>query len=109
MQCTVSSEGGIGLTFSNWDDVWYLGPQIKARGFAREHHELLGLIAPRPFLLLAGESADGDRSWRFIEAAVPVYRLFEKPTNLAWFNHRAGHRYPTEAQHIAETFLDRVL
>ena len=41
----VFSEGGIGLTFSNWDAPWYLGPRIRQPGFAREHHELLALIA----------------------------------------------------------------
>ncbi len=109
VKCTVSSEGGIGLGFSNWEDLWYLGPQIKAAGFGREHHELLALIAPRPFLLLAGESADGDRSWPFIEAALPGYRWEGKPANLAWFNHRTGHRYPPEARRLAEAFLDRAL
>ena len=109
VKCTVFSEGGIGLSFSNWEDGWYLGPQIKQAGFSREHHELLGLIAPRPFLLLAGESADGDRSWPFIKAALPAYRWSGKPTNLAWLNHRAGHRYPPEAQRVAQTFLDRAL
>lgn len=109
VKCTVSSEGGIGLGFSNWEDAWYLGPQIKAAGFGREHHELLGLIAPRPFLLLAGDSADGDRSWQFIEAALPAYRWSGKPTNLAWFNHGSGHRYPSKAQRVAEAFLDRAL
>ncbi len=109
VKCTVSSEGGIGLGFSNWEDGWYLGPQIKAAGFGREHHELLALIAPRPFLLLAGESADGDRSWPFIVAALPAYRWSGNSTNLAWFNHRTGHRYPPEAQRVAETFLDRAL
>ena len=75
VKCTRISEGGIGLGFSNWEDGWYLGPQITAAGFGREHHELLALIAPRPFLLLAGESADGDRSWTYMEAALPVYPL----------------------------------
>lgn len=109
VRCTVSSEGGIGLGFSNWEDLWYLGPQIREAEFAREHHELLALIAPRPFLLLAGESADGDRSWPFIEAALPAYQWSGKPANLAWFNHRTGHRYPPEARRVAEAFLDRAL
>jgi dienelactone hydrolase len=109
VKCIVSSEGGIGLSFSNWEDGWYLGPQITAAGFGREHHELLALIAPRPFLLPAGESADGDRSWPYLEAALPAYRWSGKPTYLAWFNHGAGHRYPPEAPRVAEAFLDRAL
>ena len=72
-------------------------------------HEVLALIAPRGFLLLAGESADGDRSWAFIEAVRPVYRLLGAEGKLGWLNHRLGHRYPPEAQAVAEEFLDRFL
>jgi dienelactone hydrolase len=106
VKCAVSSEGGIGLKFSNWQDAWYLGAAIREPGFAREHHELLALAAPRAFLLLAGESADNDRSWAFIAAARPVYELLGAPRNLGWFNHRLGHRYPPAAQAEAEAFLD---
>jgi dienelactone hydrolase len=109
VKCTVFSEGGVGLRFSNWDDVWYLGPDIKQAGFAREHHELLALIAPRPFLLLAGNSADTDKSWAFIEAALPVYQLLGASQNLGWFNHGLGHRYGGSARPVAEAFLDRHL
>ena len=105
----VFSEGGIGLKFTNWDAPWYLGPAVRQAGFAGELHELLALIAPRGFLLLAGESADGDRSWRFIEAARPVYRLLGAEKNLGWLNHRQGHRYPAAAREVAEEFLDRFL
>jgi hypothetical protein len=102
----VFSGGGIGLDFSNWDAGWYLGPGIKVPGFALEHHQLLGLIAPRSFLLLAGESADGDQSWAFIKAAMPLYRMLGVTENLGWSNHRQGHRYPPAARSIAEQFLD---
>ena len=109
VKCTVSSEGGVGLQFSNWDAVWYLGAEIKQPGFAREQHELLAMIAPRPFLLLAGNSADNDKSWAFIEAARPVYQLLGASENLGWFNHGLGHRYGGEARLVAEAFLDRYL
>ena len=33
-RAVVFSEGGIGLGFSNWDAVWYLGKKIRAPGFA---------------------------------------------------------------------------
>jgi hypothetical protein len=91
----VASEGGIGLTFTNWDAVWYLGPGIKAADFKLDHHQLLALIAPRPFLILAGESgngaADGDRTWPYVEAALEVYRLYGSPPRLGLYNHREGH------------------
>lgn len=105
----VFSEGGIGLRFSNWSDVWYLGPKIKEPGFRREHHELLALAAPRAFLLLAGGSADGNASNAFFEAAQPVYALFKAADNLCFVNHGTGHRYPPAARHVAEEFLDRHL
>jgi hypothetical protein len=105
----VFSEGGIGVRFSNWEAIWYLGGAVKEPGFALEHHQLMALIAPRAFLLLGGESADGDKSWPFIEATLPVYKLLGGPDELGWLNHRAGHRYPPEARAIAEEFIDRRL
>ena len=105
----VFSEGGIGIGFSNWEAIWYLGGAVKEPGFALEHHQLMALIAPRAFLLLGGESADGDKSWPFIEATLPVYKLLGAPGELGWLNHRSGHRYPPEARAVAEEFIDRRL
>lgn len=105
----VSSEGGIGLKFSNWDALWYLGPQIRRPDFVLENHQLLALVAPRPFLLLAGDSADGDPSWTFLETAWPVYRLLGAAENLGWVNHHGGHRYSPAARAAAEDLLARHL
>jgi dienelactone hydrolase len=105
----VSSEGGIGLKSSNWDAPWYLGARIKQPGFTLENHEVLALIAPRAFLLLAGDSADDDRSWAFIQAVRPMYELLGAPANIGWLNHHQGHRYPPEARAVAEAFLDQHL
>lgn len=98
VKVTVSSEGGIGTRFSNWDAPWYLGDGIRGSDFKREHHELLALIAPRPFLLLGGDSADGAGSWPFIEAALPVYRLYGDSPTVGLFNHSQGHSVPPEAE-----------
>lgn len=98
IRATVSSEGGIGTSFSNWDAPWYLSDEIRRDGFAHEHHELLALIAPRAFLLIGGDSADGDRSWPFIDAVLPVYRLHGGTPRLGLFNHRQGHSVPLEAE-----------
>ncbi len=110
IKVTVSSEGGIGTKFSNWDAPWYLGETIRERDFKLEHHELLGLIAPHPFLLLGGESADGDRSWPFMAEALTVYELFGQPCRVGHYNHHRGHAIPPEAEkRIAEwfaTYLD---
>lgn len=96
IRAAVFSEGGIGVNFSNWDAPWYLGPGIRQAASARDHHELLALIAPRPFLLLAGEAgpgaADGDRSWPYVAAVLPVYRLYGGPARIGLYNHREGHQ-----------------
>jgi hypothetical protein len=105
----VFSEGGIGIGFSNWEAIWYLSGAVKEPGFALEHHQLMALIAPRAFLLLGGQSADGDKSWAFIEATLPVYTLLGARGELGWLNHRSGHRYPPEARAVAEEFIDRRL
>lgn len=105
IKTTVSSEGGIGIPFSNWQDLWYLGPAVKEPGFTHEHHELLAMCAPRPFLLIGGESADGDKGWPFIKAALPVYRLYGDKPLVGQFNHREGHAVPPIAeQRIEEWF-----
>jgi len=95
VRTAVASEGGIGFRFTNWDASWYLGPAIHEPGFPRDHHELLALIAPRAFLILAGEqgrgAADGDRSWPYVEAALPVYRLYGGRARIGLYNHGEGH------------------
>lgn len=106
VKATVSSEGGVGISMSNWDAVWYLGPAAKEPGFAREHHELLALAAPRPFLLVGGDSADGAASWPFIAAAQPVYRLYGEPPRLGLLNHGKGHTVPPEMQSRLLEWLD---
>jgi pimeloyl-ACP methyl ester carboxylesterase len=98
IRATVSSEGGIGTKFSNWDASWYLGEAIKDAKFGHEHHELLALVAPRAFLLVGGDSADGTRSWPFIEAALPVYRLYGERPRLGLFNHGRGHSVPAATE-----------
>jgi dienelactone hydrolase len=94
----VSSEGGIGTKMSNWDAEWYLGNIVREAGFAREHHELLALAAPRPFLLVGGDSADGAASWPWVAAARPVYRLYGAPARLGLLNHGRGHAVPTDVE-----------
>ncbi len=102
IRAAVASEGGIGFTQTNWKDPWYLGPGITAPDFQLDHHQLLALIAPRPFLILAGESgagaADGDRSWPYVAAALPAYRLYGEPARIGLLNHHQGHTISPEVR-----------
>lgn len=103
VKVSVSSEGGIGTRFSNWEAPWYLSNEIRGKEFVREHDEVLALVPPRAFLLVGGDSADGDRSWPFIQSVLPVYRLYQAPPRLGLYNHRRGHSVPPSAeQHIYE-------
>ncbi len=109
LRAAVSSEGGIGIRLSNWDAPWYLGEGVRRADFPHDHHELLALAAPRPLLFLAGESgnaADGVRSWPFVEAAMPVYKLYGGPPRLGLFNHRQGHSVPPEAERRIYQWLE---
>jgi len=102
IRTAVASEGGIGFTQTNWKDPWYLGPGITAPDFNLNHHQVLALIAPRPFLILAGESgpgaADGDRSWAYVAPAMSAYRLYGEPARLGVLNHRQGHTIPLDVR-----------
>jgi len=105
IRVAASSEGGIGVRFSNWDAPWYLGRQVRDRRFHHDHHELLALVAPRPFLLLGGDGFDGVQSWPFIKAALPIYQLYGRPARLGLYNHHGGHAFPPEAaERIHEWF-----
>ena len=94
IRAAVSCEGGVGLRFSNWDADWYLGAQIHAPGFWRDHQEVVALIAPRPFLLVGGESADGAQSWPYIAVNLPVWRLLGAEERLGLLRHNQGHDFP---------------
>ena len=98
IKAAVASEGGTAFRSTNWDAPWYLGPAIRDENFPLNHHQLLAFIAPRPFLILGGESgggaADGDRSWPLLEAALPVWKLYGEPTRLGLLNHHKGHSIP---------------
>jgi hypothetical protein len=97
IKVAVSNEGGIGIDFSNWDAPWYLDQDIHTFGHA--HHEVLALAAPKPFLLIGGDSADGEKSRPYIDAVLPVYNLYgKKGQNLQLFNHGTGHNVSPEAE-----------
>ncbi|HIQ21771.1 MAG TPA: dienelactone hydrolase [Planctomycetes bacterium] len=105
----VSSEGGIGTRFSNWSAPWYLGEAITGEDFDHDHHELLALVPPRAFLLVGGDSADGVRSWPFIQAVLPIYRLYGAPARMGLFNHKRGHSVPPEAERHIYQWIEAYL
>jgi hypothetical protein len=105
----VFNEGGIGLRMSNWTDPWYLTEKMKPFIPNMENHQVLAQVAPRPFLILGGDSADGNDSWPFVHAALPVYKLLGAPERIGLHNHKGKHTFPTEARRIAYQWLDHWL
>jgi len=95
----ISSDFGIGWSFTNWDAPWYFGEQIHREGFALGGHQALALIAPRSFLLIAGD-ADRPESWQHINEAKCVYRLHGREDAVGCFLHMTGHQ-PTAASIVA--------
>jgi fermentation-respiration switch protein FrsA (DUF1100 family) len=108
-QVGVFNEGGIGLRMSNWTDPWYLTEAMKKHIPAMENHQVMALIAPRPFLVLGGDSADGAASWPFIKEARTVYELLGAKDRIGLYNHKAGHTFPQQARQLAYQWLDHWL
>jgi hypothetical protein len=109
VRAAVFSEGGIGIRMCNWNAPWYLGPQVDQTGFAQDHQDLLRLIAPRAFLLIAGGGTDGEASRAFVDAALPAYEAQGARERLAFLNHSQGHRFPPEALEAAAAWFERWL
>lgn len=109
IRAVVSSEPGIGFKFSNYEDYWYLGDKLATAPAGTDQHELIGLIAPRPFLLIGGDEYDKEASWYYINAARRVYQLFGKHQNVGYFNHHTGHTPSPESVSLAFVWLDHFL
>jgi hypothetical protein len=109
LKAGVSSEGGIGLSFSNWEADWYLGSDIRAADFGHDNHEVVALAAPRAFLLIGGEDADGSKSWPYIARAKEVYDLVEAPDRIGLLTHSSGHSLPPIALQCAYGWLGHFL
>lgn len=104
--CAIASDFGLPWRSTNWTDIWYLDPErvAQAEQCGMAHHQLLALLAPRPFLILAGE-ADGAEAWQYLEAARPVYDLDHAGERLGCIHHAAGHRPPLCALDLAYAWL----
>ena len=122
---------------SNWYAPWYLDwthpfPDIRTPrhtvlslldtdprrpGFEHDHHEVLALAAPRPFLLIGGSleeastsGSDDLQSWGYINRAREVYRLFGAEDRLRYVPTGDGHN--ANGPHIDpawQEFLERRL
>ncbi len=95
-KAAICSDFGIGWTFTNWDAPWYFGEQIRRAGFRLNGHHALALIAPRSFLLIAGD-ADRPESWQHINEARRVYRLHGREDAVGCFLHMTGHQPTTQS------------
>lgn len=105
----VANEGGVGLRMSNWADPWYLTEKIAGQIPASENHQVLALVAPRPILLLAGGAVDGEASWPFVRAVLPVYDLYGALDSVGLFDHKGKHTFPREGRRVAYRWLDHWL
>ncbi len=101
----IPSDFGIGMTFTNWADPWYFGEQIERPDFTLNGHQALALIAPRSFLLIAGQ-ADRPASWQHIQQAQQVYRLYGREHAAGCFVHMTGHQPTEESIRTAYAWLD---
>jgi hypothetical protein len=104
IRAIVASDFGIGFSFTNWHDPWYLGPQVRRPDPPARHHELLAAACPTSLLLVAGE-CDGPASWQYLDAARVVYALHGRATALGLLDHASGHRPPAEAMRTAYRWL----
>lgn len=89
----IVSDPGIPPESTNYDDYWYWGG---AKAKVLDHHGLMQRIAPRPFLLLAGET-DTERSKVYLKEGAE------------WIHHGKGHRPPAEVVGAAWEWLIRKL
>jgi predicted esterase len=104
IRAIVASDFGIGFRSTNWQDPWYLGPQVHDPALPGRHHELLAVACPAAFLLIAGQY-DGPASRQYLDAARPVYELYGRGRALGMLDHASGHEPPQAALQTAYAWL----
>ncbi|OGV74987.1 MAG: hypothetical protein A3K19_12080 [Lentisphaerae bacterium RIFOXYB12_FULL_65_16] len=104
IKAVIASDFGIGYSFTNWQDPWYLGTKVHDPRLGVGHHELLALTAPRAFLLIAG-LYDKRESWQYLNEAAKVYALHGREHALGMFDHASGHTPTEESMRIAYEWL----
>jgi hypothetical protein len=94
-----------------------LNPDPERPGFERDHHELLSMAAPRPFLLIGGSQSEAGgghsddlQSWGYFNRAKEVYELLGIGERLQFASTADGHA--ANGPHIDpawRTFFERWL
>ena len=107
VKAAVASEMGLPLNTSNWYADHYLSAEINDLEFQLTHHDILELIAPKPFMLVAGDFSDGSESESYIEKSKSTYELLGGKWLVAFFNHHKRHTFPLEARKIAYEWLKK--
>lgn len=88
VRAAVAHEPGLGLAHSNWEAPWYLdGRSLDGH----DHDELLGLVAPRPFLLAAGGASDGQHNADLVDVVRGRYAAQEAAARFHTLTHDEGH------------------
>lgn len=88
IELAAAHEPGLGFAHSNWADPWYLDGDLP---LDRDQDELLGLVAPRPFLLAGGGDGDGVHTLDLFRAA---RRSWPDEHGLDLLLHDGGHPMP---------------
>jgi len=109
VKASVSSEGGVGLSMSNWEADWYSGRRSRPPASSMITTSCCALIAPRAYLWIGGDSADTNAGLDYLKAAQPVFSKTGVPGNVQFFNHRLGHAYPPVAREKNDAFLPKQL
>jgi hypothetical protein len=104
IKAVIASDFGIGFSFTNWQDPWYLGAKLNDPKLGVGHHELLALTAPRAFLLIAGQF-DKRESWQYLNEAATIYALHGCQHALGMLDHASGHSPTEDAMHTAYAWL----
>lgn len=88
LEAAAAHEPGLGFAHSNWTDPWYLDGDLPD---GRDQDELLGLVAPRPFLLAGGGDGDGVHTLDLFRSA---RRRWPEERGLELLLHEDGHPVP---------------
>ncbi len=107
VRAAVASEGGVGLTMSNWDAPWYWGARQDSLS-GRDHDELIALTAPRALMVIGGGDADGEHSHPVIEAG-RISSGTRPEESLRLLIHQQGHDFPDKVREEAYDWMEEMI